>query len=132
MGCVAVILFMNMRYCTHCGKEVADEAVICLNCGCRIGGVYATDTQRPQPILIEDTEEDSGTATVAMICGIASFFIGWLVLGIVAIVLACLSKNDTGGKMNTAAKAGYICGWISTILSIVVIVAITAIITAVV
>lgn len=121
-----------MRYCSHCGKEVADEAVICLHCGCRINGFYAPNTQRPQPILIEDTEEDSSTAMVAMVCGIASFFIGWLVLGIVAIVLANLSKSDTGGKMNTVAKAGYICGWISTILSIVVIVAVTAIITAVI
>ena len=70
-------------------------------------------------------------ATAAMICGIASFFIGWLVLGIVAIVLACLSKNDTGGKMNTAAKAGYVCGWISTALSIVVIFLIVALIMSV-
>lgn len=23
-----------MRYCTRCGKEVFDEAVICVNCGC--------------------------------------------------------------------------------------------------
>lgn len=24
-----------MKYCSHCGKEVLDEAVICPNCGCR-------------------------------------------------------------------------------------------------
>ena len=111
---------MNMRYCTYCGKEVADEAVICLNCGCRINGFHAPNIQRPQPMPAVDTEEDSGMATASMVCGITSFFIGWLVLGIVAIVLACLSKNDTGGKMNTAAKAGYVCGWISTVLSIAV------------
>ena len=23
-----------MRYCTHCGKEISEEAAICLNCGC--------------------------------------------------------------------------------------------------
>ena len=23
-----------MKYCTHCGKEVLDEAVICPGCGC--------------------------------------------------------------------------------------------------
>lgn len=23
-----------MKYCTHCGGEMADEAVVCVNCGC--------------------------------------------------------------------------------------------------
>lgn len=23
-----------MKYCSHCGKEIADEAVVCPNCGC--------------------------------------------------------------------------------------------------
>ena len=23
-----------MRYCNHCGKEINDDAVICINCGC--------------------------------------------------------------------------------------------------
>ena len=25
-----------MRYCSHCGHEVLDEAVVCVNCGCRL------------------------------------------------------------------------------------------------
>lgn len=25
-----------MKYCTHCGSEVLDEAEICVNCGCRV------------------------------------------------------------------------------------------------
>lgn len=27
-----------MKYCTHCGKEITDEAVVCINCGCAIDG----------------------------------------------------------------------------------------------
>jgi hypothetical protein len=27
-----------MKYCTHCGKELCDEAVVCTNCGCAAGG----------------------------------------------------------------------------------------------
>lgn len=26
------------KFCSHCGKEVSDEAVVCVNCGCAIGG----------------------------------------------------------------------------------------------
>lgn len=25
-----------MKYCTHCGKELLDEAVICVDCGCEV------------------------------------------------------------------------------------------------
>ena len=27
-----------MKYCTHCGKELMDEAVICVGCGCAVDG----------------------------------------------------------------------------------------------
>lgn len=27
-----------MKYCTHCGKDLADEAVVCTNCGCSPNG----------------------------------------------------------------------------------------------
>ena len=27
-----------MKYCTHCGKELLDEAVICVGCGCAVDG----------------------------------------------------------------------------------------------
>ena len=25
-----------MKYCTHCGKELLDEAVVCPGCGCKV------------------------------------------------------------------------------------------------
>lgn len=33
-----------MKYCTHCGKELLDEAVICPGCGCAcaVGAAYQT------------------------------------------------------------------------------------------
>lgn len=27
-----------MKYCSHCGKEIFDEAVVCPNCGCIVNG----------------------------------------------------------------------------------------------
>ena len=31
-----------MKYCSHCGKEIVDEAVVCPGCGCGVaGGVKA-------------------------------------------------------------------------------------------
>lgn len=25
-----------MKYCSKCGKEIADEAIICIHCGCQV------------------------------------------------------------------------------------------------
>lgn len=32
-----------MKFCSHCGKEVNEKAVICPNCGCAIGNLPEED-----------------------------------------------------------------------------------------
>ena len=27
-----------MKFCSHCGKELMDDAVVCTNCGCAVNG----------------------------------------------------------------------------------------------
>lgn len=121
-----------MKFCTFCGKEIADEAVLCLGCGCKTqkisSNVSSQATIPTQQIIIEETEPQ--LATWAKICGIVSFFIGWFALGITAIVLACMSKDETNGVMCSSAKVGYICGIISTALTFVLFVLIVAVITS--
>jgi uncharacterized membrane protein YvbJ len=120
-----------MRFCTYCGKEIADEAVICLSCGCKTQRqkpfAYSQPTVEPTQTIIEDSE--SQLAMWSKITGIISFFIGWFALGITAIVLANLSKEETGGTMSPSAKVGYVCGIVSTILTSVLFVVLIAFIT---
>ena len=33
-----------MKYCSHCGKELVDEAVVCTNCGCAVPGAEVSTT----------------------------------------------------------------------------------------
>lgn len=117
-----------MKFCTFCGREIADEAVICLGCGCRTQKINANASSQAtipsQQIIIEETE--SQLATWAKICGIVSFFVGWFALGITAIVLASISKDETNGEMSSSAKVGYVCGIISTVLSLVLLVILIA------
>ena len=109
-----------MKYCSHCGSQVADEAVLCLHCGCSIAS--SSSIQITQSTSnVQYTDEESSLAIWAKICGIVSFFFGWFALGITAIVLACVSKDDTGGVMCSSAKVGYVSGIISTILSALVL-----------
>ena len=109
----------DLKFCVHCGKEIADEAVICLNCGCRAQTSMKVPCPQPHQILVEEPE--SQLAVTSKICGIVSFFIGWFVLGITAIVLACVSKDDTNGILCPSAKVGLACGIISTALSLLVL-----------
>lgn len=110
----------NLKFCVYCGKEIADEAVICLNCGCKAQASMNIPCSQSKQILVEESE--SQLAVASKICGIVSFFIGWFVLGITAIVLACASKDDTSGIMCQSAKVGLICGIISTVLSLLLLV----------
>lgn len=65
-----------MRFCSTCGKEVYDQAVICPNCGCPL--------KQPKPM--EDGETD-GLATAAKVF----LIIGCIAQGVFLIPLAwCL------------------------------------------
>ena len=62
-----------MKYCSHCGKEILDEAVVCPGCGCKV--------EPPKSTLIVDEEDKKILALlikVFMIIGcIAS---GWMLI----------------------------------------------------
>ena len=32
-----------MKYCSKCGAEIHDEAVVCVNCGCQVEKAYSAD-----------------------------------------------------------------------------------------
>ncbi len=105
-----------MKYCVKCGKQLADDVLFCAYCGTRAAvaqpapQAYHTP---PQP------QQENSMTLAAMICGIISIVAG-PVLGIVAMVLAQISKKETGGVMNTQAKVGFYIGLASTILMAVI------------
>ena len=58
-----------------------------------------------------------GLAIASLVLGIASFFLGFLVPSILAIVFANMSKKYTGDELCGYAKAGRTCGIISLVLT---------------
>lgn len=65
-----------MKYCTHCGKELFDEAVICIGCGCM------TDDQTTKTKLVNSTTLLNTLSQRININGII-----WLIIGILQICL---------------------------------------------
>ena len=55
-----------MKYCTKCGKEMLDEAIICPNCGCA-----AADIQK---ITQEDKEVDEVNVGLCILAALIPLF----------------------------------------------------------
>jgi hypothetical protein len=77
-------------YCKQCGKEIFKEAVICVNCGCAVGGGTVS----------------SGTLTAGYICAVVMPIIG------VVVAILCLAKGKIthGVAMMALSVAGW-CFW---------------------
>lgn len=91
-------------FCTNCGSEIADAAVICPKCGVPVNGASSRSAQ--------------GLPTVPnhMVVAIVSILLCWPV-GIASIVFACkvnsrLKSGDVAGaeKASNAAKVTSIIG----------------------
>ena len=41
-----------MKYCSHCGKELVDEAVVCTACGCSVASKSTTTDDKNILILL--------------------------------------------------------------------------------
>lgn len=67
-----------MKYCTHCGKELMDEAVICVGCGCAVAG------QQGQSAYNATTDSDVLLTTLSQRLNTNGII--WLVIGILQIL----------------------------------------------
>lgn len=89
-----------MKYCTKCGNELIDEAVICTKCGCSTG--------YQELVKNEQRQTSSGVRTAAKVFMI----LGTVVMGIYIIPLAwCLpmtisyfNKTKRGETVSTGFK----------------------------
>lgn len=39
-----------MKYCSQCGKELVDEAVVCPNCGCAVQAPVSQQEDKPSSL----------------------------------------------------------------------------------
>lgn len=107
-----------MKYCTHCGAEINDQAVVCPSCGC---AVQSTE-QTAAPVSTKTNGFAIAGFVLALVSYILSFYgiVGALGLIFSIVGLVQVNKNHQSGK--GLAIAGIVLSVIGVILSIILVV----------
>lgn len=105
-------------FCKHCGREIANEAVICIYCGC------STDNnqQTPPPPV----QHSGGSSAAPIVLGIVGIVMAWLlaiighITSIIGIVLGAKEYKATGNVAGLVVSIiGEVCSVISSALGVI-------------
>ena len=56
-------------FCSKCGKEINDDAVVCVHCGCATGNFKKEDKEKETPIIINNNNSASSSAAASAAAG---------------------------------------------------------------
>ena len=77
-----------MKYCSNCGEQIDEKAVICVKCGVPVNGsntINQTVTQTPTQTTTNVQKKGSGAATASLVLGIIG-----LICGVISIIIAAV------------------------------------------
>lgn len=80
-----------MKFCSKCGKEIADEAVVCIHCGCAIYNVH--------PNAPSNEKEDKADAALVVLC---------VLFPLVGLILWAIKHDESPHAAATYGKAALI------------------------
>jgi len=95
-----------MKFCVKCGKEINEEAVICVHCGCAVGG------EKPSAAVVSGDAPSFGFAALG-------FFIP-----LVGLILYLVKKDSTPLKAKFAGKGALIGFCVNLVISIIYAIAV--------
>lgn len=88
-----------MKYCEKCGKELMDDAVVCVGCGCPATDNGPAPLQNKQAASAEQQKKSGSGAIVFGVIGILGAFLFALIghiASIIGIVLGIKDYKKTG------------------------------------
>ena len=88
-----------MKFCSHCGKEVLEKAVVCLNCGCAIENTSFASKSTPA------TAPDDAPSTGYAVLG---FFIP--LVGLILYLIWSATHPKRAKSVGKGALIGFIVG----------------------
>ena len=104
---------MIMRYCSKCGSEVLEEAVVCVNCGCKIQE--------------NSNKHNNGLDITALVLAVIGFLTGWIGIGVlldvIAIILGIIAliKAKRTNKKRGLSTAGIIIAAVSLLIMLILL-----------
>ncbi|MBE7040964.1 MAG: zinc-ribbon domain-containing protein [Ruminococcaceae bacterium] len=102
-------------FCPNCGKEILDNAYVCVHCGVKTPGVITVRAK--EPVVpgkgLGIFSMIMGILSIACCSGFGTFPIVGLITGIVA-----KSKAKAAGMENSYATAGIICSSVTIALAL--------------
>ena len=108
-----------MKYCPHCGKELVEGAVVCLNCGRSVNEINTNSNPvSPSSYTTRANSNVPDAPNTGM--AVLGFFIP-----IVGLVLYLLWKDTTPLKAKSAGK-GALIGFIVMVVSWIIIAIVAA------
>ncbi|MBQ7949248.1 MAG: zinc ribbon domain-containing protein [Clostridia bacterium] len=84
-------------FCTNCGKEIPDNAVVCTACGCLVNG------ERAVSYCTQEQQQGNGMAIAGFVCSFFVPLLGWIFGGIGLSRSA--KRNGKGKAFSIAALA---------------------------
>jgi len=69
---------MGMKYCSKCGNELMDEAVICTKCGCMIESSTNKVVLEKSAQSVTESSNDNTNAVISLIMGIVSVIFAFI------------------------------------------------------
>lgn len=107
-------------FCSKCGKEMNEDAVVCIKCGCAIA-----PSARPNNITTPQTNTNSKTQ-VSLILGIVGIVFAWLfalvghITSIIGIILGIKEYKETEKMTGLVLSIiGEVCSIFSSIIGAV-------------
>ena len=61
-----------MKYCTHCGAEILDDAVICVKCGCKV--------EPEKTVIVQNQDDDTMNTVIKIFLILGCISQGWLLV----------------------------------------------------
>ena len=94
-----------MKFCTKCGTQLVDDAVICTKCGCMAPKILKTSS-KPVPQKTNKTEKEGSSPVLSFLDFVFSF-----------LAITALFFVITGGK-NFLAEEGAISAIVTSVFSL--------------